>query len=234
MAAGEFQEQKGRATQAMTGAELRDIILSADFNAGLDEVSSYLASIMQEAPIVHLFAKYLWKKKHLYALERNKRHDLTVWTPGLPAGEKESTIEFKFNYETCSVKLSKELRNLADKLKAAVPTAIAVKESNWDVMPRIWKDICTKTPDIFVWIICSRDLSQLGDDELNRIVNWKPLKKYREHHPYKTDREFLVAIDGFLGLLQRFRPFSILTAEVETSGSFPSSYHFRICDFARS
>ena len=42
----------------MTTAELRGIILSADFKPGLEEVSSYLTSIMQEAPIVHLLAKY--------------------------------------------------------------------------------------------------------------------------------------------------------------------------------
>src|SRR5262245_53738333 len=119
-----------RATRdaTMTAAELRDIILSGDFKSGLEEVSSYLASIMQEAPIVHLLAKYLWKQKHLYALERNKRHDLTVWTPGLLTGEKETTIEFKFNYETCSAKLDKELRSLAEEL-AGNPPAILAKLS---------------------------------------------------------------------------------------------------------
>src|SRR5260370_9367726 len=111
--------------QAMTAAELREIILSADFKPGLEEVSSYLASIMQEAPIVHLLAKYLWKQKHLYALERNKRHDLTVWTPGRPSGEKETTIELKFNYETCSVKLGKELRKLPDQLGGNPPAIVA-------------------------------------------------------------------------------------------------------------
>lgn len=81
----------------MIAAELRDMILSPDFKTGLEEMSSYLASIMQEGPIVHLLAKCLWKQKHLYALERNKRHDLTVWPSGLPAGTKGTTIEFKFN-----------------------------------------------------------------------------------------------------------------------------------------
>jgi hypothetical protein len=217
----------------MTASELRDIILSADFKTGLEEVSSYLASIMQEAPIVHLFARYLWRQKRLYALERYKRHDLTVWTPGLPTGEKETTVEFKFNYETCSNKLRKELRSLGDKLPGN-PTAFAAKGSNWQVIPRILKDFRTKDPpDVFVWIICSRDLGQLGGN-LQRIANSKPLKKYREHHPYKTDREFLVTIDGFLELLKEYRPFSVSTAEVETNGTFPSIYHFRICEFTRS
>lgn len=110
-----------------------------------------------------------------------------------------------------------------------------MKESNWDVMPRIWKDVCVKKPDMFVWIICSRDLSGIIDTNLERTVNWwKPLKKYRLTHAYKTDREFLVTIDGFLQALQRFRSFSVSTAEIETNGYFPSTYHFRICEFERS
>jgi hypothetical protein len=217
----------------MTAAELREIILAPDFRDELEELSSYLASIMQEAPIVHLLAKSLWKQKRRYALERNKRHDLTVWTPGVSAGRPTTTVEFKFNFETCSVKLSKELGRLAAKLGGQQP-AIEVKESNWDVMPRIWKDVCAKKPDVFVWIICSRDLSGISADDLERIVNWKPLKKYRRSHPYKADREFLVTVDRFLQVLQALRPFSVSTAEIETNGLFPSTYHFRICEFMQS
>ena len=89
----------------MTAADLREIILSPDFKAGLEEMSSYLASVMQEAPIVHLLAKCLWKRKHVFALERNKRHDLTIWTPGVSAGRKTNTVEFKINFETGAEKL---------------------------------------------------------------------------------------------------------------------------------
>jgi hypothetical protein len=114
------------------------------------------------------------------------------------------------------------------------------KGSNWGVMPRIWKDVFDKKPDMFVWIICSRDLSGIGENHLRRTVNyWKPLKKYRRTHAYKTDREFLVIVDGFLGVLQQLmsqqsRPFSVSTAEIETNGHFQSTYHFRICEFASS
>src|SRR4051794_6874127 len=105
----------------MTAAELREIVLSADFKADLEELSSYLASIMQEGPIVHLFAKYLWKQKRLYSLERNKRHDLTVWPSDPASGKRETTIEFKFNFETCSETLTKELRKLAGELGGKFP-----------------------------------------------------------------------------------------------------------------
>ncbi len=127
----------------MTAVDLRDILLSTDFKTGLEELSSYLASIMQEAPIVHLLAKCLWKQQHLYALERNKRHDLTVWPSPLPSKENETTLEFKFNYETCSEKLGKELGKLADTL-GANPPAIVAKLSNWGVVRRIWEDVCDK------------------------------------------------------------------------------------------
>jgi hypothetical protein len=221
----------------MTAAELRKILLSADFTTGLEELSSYLASIAQERPIVHLIAKCLWNQKRLFALERNKRHDLTVWTPAVPSGNDETSIEFKFNYETCEVKLREELGSLREKLGGNAPKK-EKKNSNWDVLPRIWRDVFEKQSDMFVWIICSRDLNGIHEDDLKRTVNWwKPLKKYRLTHAYKTDREFLVTIDAFLNILQQIlhevRQFSVLTAEIETKGHFPSTYHFRICEFAR-
>jgi hypothetical protein len=216
----------------MTAAELREIVLSREFKTGLEELSSYLASIMQEGPIVQLLAKCLWKHKQVYALERYKRRDLTIWTP--PKGSR-TTIEVKFNYETCAGKLSKEVppfAELAAKLRGR-PPEIAAKKTGWAIIPRIYEDVCDKKPDIFVWIICSRDLDfgTLSKNELERIVNWKPLKKHRLLHPYRTDREFLDTVDGFLKILRKFRRFSVLTAEIETKGYFSSIYHFRICEF---
>jgi hypothetical protein len=217
----------------MTSAELRDIFLSAEFKAGLEELSSYLASIMQEAPIVHLLAKCLWKQKRLYALERNNRHDLTVWTSAPLSKENETTIEFKFNYETCSNKLSKELLK-AKELSPGNPLAISATLSKWGVMRRVCEDVLNKKPDIFVWIICSRDISALRPYELDLVVNSKPTTKYRVLHPYKTDRAFQTTSEELLELLQKVRPFSVLTAEIDTKGDFRSIYHFRICDFTRS
>jgi hypothetical protein len=214
----------------MTGAELRTIILSAEFKTGLEELSSYLASIMQEAPIVHLLAKCLWKQQREYALERIKRHDLTVWPSPQSSKKDPTTIEFKFNFETCSVKLAKEMK----KSLGGDPSPVGVQGSNWDVMYKIRKDVIDKQSDLFVWIICSRDLAGLDDNELERVVNWEPLKKYRRLHRYKTDREFLLTVDSLLQVLQRERPFHVEKAEVETNGYFPSTYHFRICEFSRA
>ena len=90
----------------MTGTELRDLILSHDFKQGLAEMSSYLASIMQERPIVYLIAKCLWKRKYKFELE-DKRHDLSL------NGKR---IEFKFNYDRCEMVLTDELAKYGDNL----------------------------------------------------------------------------------------------------------------------
>ena len=174
--------------QVMTAADLRGIILSADFKLGLEEVSSYLASIMQEAPIVHLLAKYLWKQKHLYALERNKRHDLTVWTPGLSTGEKQTTIEFKFNYETCAVKLGKELRKFANEL-GGNPPAIDWTSSKLgssgprvsDVAARLAEGLLTKTTTSSFRSLLPPFESTSGQRP-KQLRNRKPPRKSGAHH----------------------------------------------------
>jgi hypothetical protein len=216
----------------MTAADLMEIIRSPDFRTGLEEISSYLASIMQEGPIVHLLAKCLWKQKHLYALERNKRHDLTVWTPGLASGEKETAVEFKFNYETCAEKIKNELDGFGNNLDG-IRAAVEECKGNWGVIKKIYKDIVDKEADIFVWIICSRDLTN-KDAALERIPAAKPLMSCRKIHPYKTDRWFLGVIDPFLDKFQQLKRFSVTPAEIETNGDIPSTYHFRICEFAKA
>jgi hypothetical protein len=216
----------------MNAADLGEIIRSQEFRTGLDEISSYLASIMQEAPIKHLLAKCLWKQnKHQYALERNKKHDLTVWLSSPSSVGNETTIEFKFNYDTCcSEKLAKELPRLVDKTGDLLDQALT-KFSKWNVVRGIWKDVIKKQPDIFVWIICARDLRALSDADRKRIVNSEPLKKYT----HKCDRDYLAPAQEFLEFLKKFRPLTALASEdIPTTGDFPSVYHFRICEFAKS
>src|SRR5438128_7252639 len=90
----------------MTGTELRALFLSSEFKQGLEEMSSYLASIMQERPIVYLVAKCLWQRGYKFELE-DKRHDLSL------NGKR---IEFKFNYNRCEKALSEELAKYGDNL----------------------------------------------------------------------------------------------------------------------
>ena len=128
----------------------------------LGELSSYLASIMQERPIVNLLAKCLWKRGYKFELEDKKR-DLFV------NGKR---LEFKFNFDRCEVVLAGEVAKYGDKLKGMweLVQAGAIQKS-WAVLPKIYEDTCVRKPDIFVWIICSRDLSKVADDDLKRICH---------------------------------------------------------------
>ena len=216
----------------MTAADLTEIFTPSGFKIGLEEISSYLASIMQEDPIVHLLAKCLWRQKHLYALDRINKHDLAIWTPSHSTREKQINLEFKFNYETLESRLKKELEKL-ERTSDKNIRRLMEKGSGWDIVPRIWKDVWKKKPNLFVWIICSRDLAALDDSDIERYVNWwKPLRKYRLTHACKTDRNFLKPVDRFLEILQKELDFTVDTVEIETNGHFPSTYHFRICEFA--
>jgi hypothetical protein len=208
----------------MTAEDLKDVFLSTEFKNDLNELSSYLASIMQERPIVYLLAKHLWKRGIKYELEE-KRCDLTV------NGKR---CEFKCNLIRAMAKLKEELTRWQslDDMCAAVKR----RESSrtWTIMPRIYEDVCEKSPDFFVWIIYSRDLANVSETDLARICFGKELQKFNKKHPYETQGKLLDAADTFLQRLCEKRPFVVLKGEIVTNGDFPSTYFFRICDFAQS
>src|SRR5438552_482130 len=92
----------------MTSEDLREIVTSSEFKQDLEELSSYLASIAQERPIVYLLAKCLWKRGYHFELEE-KRSDLSV------NGKR---LEFKFNYDKMAGRLQDELTRHGDNLTA--------------------------------------------------------------------------------------------------------------------
>jgi hypothetical protein len=53
----------------MAAAELRELIVCDEFKQDLEQMSSYLASIKQERPIVYLLAKCLWRRRYEFELE---------------------------------------------------------------------------------------------------------------------------------------------------------------------
>jgi hypothetical protein len=209
----------------MTGTELGDLFLSPDFTQGLTEMSSYLASIMQERTIVYLLAKCLWQRRYKFELE-DKRHDLSL---------NGKSIEFKFNYNRCEKILTRELADCGDDLSKLLYAVQAGRiHKTQGVMYKIYNDVCVKKPNIFVWIICSRDLSKVARDDLERICLWKEQLKYNETRTYDSDGEHLTVADAFLTKLLDYakRPFTLLKQDIRTNGHFRSTYHFRICDFA--
>jgi hypothetical protein len=184
-------------------------------------MSSYLASVMQERPIVYLLAKCLWQRGYKFELE-DQQHDLSV------NGKR---IEFKFNYDRCEEDLREELSKYGDDLNHMWDLVQAGKKSkSWGVMPRIFEDTCVRKPDIFVWIICSRDLSKVAPDDLKRICRGTLQCKYNARYPHGPEGE-LAVVDEFLQKLKAMRAFALVKQDIRTNGDFPSTYHFRICDF---
>ena len=206
----------------MTAEDLRAILVSSEFKQELEEISSYLASTAQERPIINLLARCLWKQGHKYALEYD-RSDL--WVNG-------THLEFKFNYDRCMEGLRIELIQCGGNL-AQIQAAFLATKNNFGNLARIYKDVCKKKRDLFVWIICSRDLSHVSSDDGERICRWKEQKKYNKTHPFNSDREFLRIADSFLEVLQGEASFSVVKLEIATNGDFPSIYHFRICQFLK-
>lgn len=206
----------------MTGTELRDLVESSEFKQGLEELSSYLASIMQERPIVHLLAKCLWRRGHKCELE-HERKDLHI------NGKR---IEFKFNFDRCEARLSDELAKYGGDLEGMLQLvqAKAIKKS-WGVLAKICEDMCIRKPNVFVWIICSCDLSKVAPEDLKRICFGREQREYNCAHPYTPDSTRLPMVDSLLDKLRAMRPFSLLKHDIQTNGDFPSTYHFRICDF---
>jgi hypothetical protein len=207
----------------MNAIDLRDLFQSDDFKQGLEEMSSYLASITQERPIVYLLAKCLWQQRYKFELE-DKKHDLSL------DGKR---IEFKFNWDKCQKTLTEELAKCGDDLNK-LPDAVQAGRihKTRGVMYKIYKDVVDKKPDIFVWIICSRDLRKVAPDDLERICLWQEQRNYNAAYPYVSDGELLTVANSFLTKLRAIRAFTPLKQDIQTNGDFPSTYHFWICDFA--
>jgi len=208
----------------MTATELRDLFRTPDFQEGLRDISGSRASIMQERPIVYLLARCLWKRGTKFELE-DKHHDLSL------DGQR---IEFKFNYDRCGRMLARQLAQYGDDLPGMWRLVQAKKLSkSWGVIPKIYDDACVRKPqpNILVWIICSRDLSQVAPADLDRICGGRDQVKYNATRPSGPGGDLPEVFDSFLAKLNGVRPFTLLKEDIPTNGDFPSTYHFRICDF---
>jgi hypothetical protein len=218
----------------MTADELLAIFVSREYRQELDDMSSYLASIKQERPIIYSLAKFLWQRGRTFQLE-DKHRDLVV---------DETHLEFKYNFDCDMAILEDEMKRYQDRpIKAVWEDAEAKRISkSWSVMPGLYGDMCVKKvhnrlADIFVWVICSRDLSKVSADARKRICWATQQCKWSETNSY-SDRTYLRIADRFLERMQvelrPTRPFSVLSEDMETKGHFPSRYHFRICEFSKT
>lgn len=125
----------------MTAKELEAVFVSSEFRQGLEEMSSYLASIMQERPIVYLTAKCLWRLGYKFELE-DKRHDLSL------NGKR---VEFKFEFTWSQTILAKDLAKYGDNLKGMWELARMKRISkSWGVLAKMYEDACVRKPNIFM------------------------------------------------------------------------------------
>jgi hypothetical protein len=206
----------------MTAEELRTILTSDEYKHELESMSSYLASIKQERPIVYALAKLLWNRKLVFQVEA-KRRDLMIG---------DTHVEFKYSFDCGMDGLKDELKKYADKPLDVMWADVCAKKlsKTWAKMPQVYEDICIKKPDIFVWFVCARDLSAVSSEAVKRICWSAEQCKWSSRNPY-SDRSYLTVVDSFLERLQAVRAFSVIREEIATSGDFPSVYHLRICEF---
>lgn len=210
--------------------DIVQIFKSAEFIEDLAEMSSYAANIRQERPLVFLFAKYFWKKKHSLALEgrysNNRKNKCDLVIDG-------TSVEFKSHLDCDLYRLDKETVKYSGDLGAWWRDVCENNRSkSFPVGPSIYKDIIEKCPDIFVWIICSRDLTEMDEDSLGRVVLSREQVKYSEISPFDLKGMRLGVAENFLNGLNQMRPFSFERATVPTRGDFPSAYHMFVCQFS--
>lgn len=195
---------------------------SSEFRVELADLSHYAAGIKQERPIVWLLAKYFWKKGHSVDLERNNC-DLVI---------DDATIEFKFHHDSDLLVMRRELQRFGDDVEAMWA---AVKEKGlsltWSVCPTIYKDVIVKRPNIFVWIICSRDLSQVPTSELGQICAGARQVQFNKKISYEQNRSLFAEAERFLKMLCNSRKFVFERTTLTVNSLFPSMYHIIFCDF---
>jgi hypothetical protein len=205
----------------MNAKQLRDILICDEYKRDLTELSSYLASIKQERPIIYFLAKQLRKRGIGFQLEaKPERTDLVV---------DGTSVEFKFNYDCDMAVLHKELEKAGDKLLKDV---CAEKSTHgWIALPRLYADMVNRVADVFVWIILSRDLSQVDENARTGICASGPQRKWNKTHTY-SDRTYLNIAQQFLDKVRAEKEFSVIKEEIPTMADFPSTYHFWFCEFA--
>jgi len=206
-----------------TADSIKEIFESREFKSDLEALSTYAANIKQEDPIVLFFAKYLSQKGH--KVKVNKRgHDLVV--DGI-------SIEFKYHFD-CDVPILTRDLNLFNGNVELLMNAVAdgTYKPSFKVVPEIYTDMIVRGPDMFIWIICSRDIAQVAPGELDRVCMGTTQLQYNIGNPYDPSGPFLEVVDDFLENLQPLRRFWLEKTAIATNGWFPSTYHLRICDFA--
>jgi hypothetical protein len=216
----------------MTAAELLGILVSADFKREVEQVSCYLASIAPERPMVYCLARQLWNAGRKFQLEV-KLKDMVV---------EENHFEFKACYLFDMPKLDRELRECGERsLKSLWEASRDAKKSiGWSISLKAYQDVYCKEPDVFVWTICTRDVSKLDEEDRKRLCMAKQQKLWDTRNHSSSESDYLSIADSLIEKLRQemiaegicATRFPVLNAAITTDGDIPSTYHFRICDLS--
>jgi hypothetical protein len=133
-------------------------------------------------------------------------------------------VEFKFYFDF-DIKLFEKENQPVKKLYAEIKQN---GFNNWHVKPPIISDILIKNPDIFVWIISSRDISNLNDNDLENICYGNDQKKFFKN---KNGFDMYKTIEDFLKELEKERSFKEKKATISLNGYLKTKYDFYFLNF---
>lgn len=199
--------------------EVFETILSSDsFKKELEDLSTYAANLKQEKPIALLLAKYLNSYRYPVVLDNKKGGRFCDLLLGNKA------VEVKYNLDLGVVHQIDPDSELFD--------IQADKKSKSDTIPGIIKDVLIKRCDGFIWVVHSRDLRKLAEDDMFKAVHADLQKEYNKTAEYTSAKHYDNAV-GFIGKLRKERDCLVTEKRIDTKGLFPSTYYFFILDFTK-
>jgi len=209
---------------------IKKALKSHAFIKELEQISSYASNIRQERPIVYLLAKHLnmaGTHKVILEYKTGKGTKCDLLLDG-------SKVEAKFHYTFDIHQIDNEIKH---------PQKIKKNNTNWVVLPLIDKDMKNKKPDIFIWIICARDLSVFKNIEaLTPSINWWEQQLRAETKIRKNifkDNKYVQ--HKFMSYLRQYNDNyyiqsvilpaknGFLRSKTSKYGCFRSKYYFFIC-----
>lgn len=201
---------------------LIDVIKSTEFNAEICELSVYAANVKQERQIVSLLAKFLTREGYKTILEQvnpnaeSKKTKYDLCLDGI-------NIECKYHFDF-DIQIMKTENRTIEQYRKELET----KEKNlsWGIKPVIIKDIFYNKPDVFIWIVVTRDLSNISDGEIAAYCYGKEQRRYN-----KAPKEIEPVINKFLEEIYSEKTYTTETHTIQTKDKVNSKYDFYICNF---
>jgi hypothetical protein len=214
-------------------AELREVLGCPEFKAEMVQINRYAANIKPERPIVYLLAKLLRRSGNLkeVALEFRSPLDKRKTDLVLFDGQgNDCRIEVKGHWDFEIKKAKQELTRLEDE---DIPPK---KGHTWMVLPTVAEDLTAKSADLFVWILCCRDLTTTVNSELSAICQADGSRNYwkGQGRDWNLDRQIkqttvdaLAVLEGIVKKAEtQLRTVDKRPVSVRVTSPFPAAFLF--------